>query len=155
MAALFVIRLSGTLAIEIFQIPFLELEASVGGDTTRHSLVGFVAWAKEKIELVVAPDRIEVTYVNTCGAVKRSKRWVNVGDRNYTDVTSHAVTEKLGVHIDGDSVSWPAESEQVDQLTVRLQCQFTDVVQDTPVSKEVVMSARLSPHLLSQTSSLI
>ncbi|MFB6163927.1 MAG: 60S ribosomal export protein NMD3 [Haloarculaceae archaeon] len=98
----------------------------------------------EEFDLVDAPDRVEVRVCSQCGAVHRGNRWVDVGARDYTDVAVEAVSEALAVHVDADDVEWQVRPEQVDQTTIRMHCQFTGTVRDTPVVEEVVVPVKIS-----------
>jgi nonsense-mediated mRNA decay protein 3 len=98
----------------------------------------------DEFSLVDAPDRIEVAVCATCGAVKRGKRWVDVGARDYTDVAVDEVTEALEVHIDAEEFSWGVVPEQVDQNTVRMHCTLSATVRDQPVEREVTVPVLIS-----------
>jgi len=95
-------------------------------------------------ELVDAPDRIEVLVCSGCGAVHRGNRWVNVDARDYTDVAIDEVSEALGVHVDARNVTWAVDPEQVDENTIRMHCQFTGVVRETPLEESVVVPVKIS-----------
>jgi len=97
----------------------------------------------EEYDLVDAPERVEVTVCSRCGAVHRGNRWVDVGAEDYTDIAVDAVTDALGVHVDAESVSWQVAPEQVDETTIRMHCQFTGVLRETPVSEEVVVPVKI------------
>jgi nonsense-mediated mRNA decay protein 3 len=97
----------------------------------------------ERFDLVDAPDRIEVTVCDTCGAVRRGETWEDVGARDYTDVAVEAVSDALGVHADATDVAWRVEPEQVDETTIRMHCAFTGVVRDTTLEAEVTVPVKL------------
>lgn len=94
--------------------------------TTRHAPNGRAPVCEtcffDEFDLVDAPDRIEVPVCSGCGAVKRGKRWINVGARDYTDVAIDEVAENLQVHVDATDVSWGVDPEQVDENTIRMDC---------------------------------
>jgi nonsense-mediated mRNA decay protein 3 len=69
---------------------------------------------------------------------------VDVDARDYTDVAIDEVTEALGVHVGARNVSWAVDPEQVDETTVRMHCQFTGVVRETPVEEHVVVPVKIS-----------
>ncbi|MFB6079682.1 MAG: 60S ribosomal export protein NMD3 [Haloferacaceae archaeon] len=98
----------------------------------------------DDFDLVDAPDRIEVAVCATCGAVRRGNSWRDVGARDYTDVAVDEVREALGVHVSARDVTWGVEPEQVDANTVRMHCQFSGVVRETPVEETVVVPVRIS-----------
>ncbi|MFW6017194.1 MAG: 60S ribosomal export protein NMD3 [Halapricum sp.] len=98
----------------------------------------------EEFDLVDAPDRVQVRVCSQCGAVHRGNRWVDVGAEAYTDVAVDAVSEALGVHVDAESVSWQVAPEEVDETTIRMHCQFSGVIRETPVAEEVVVPVRIS-----------
>jgi len=98
----------------------------------------------EAFDLVDAPDRVEVRVCSQCGAVHRGNRWVDVGAEDYTDVAVDAVTEALGVHVEAESVSWQVAPEEVDQTTIRMHCEFSGVVRETPVAEEVTVPVKIS-----------
>ncbi|MFC7059136.1 60S ribosomal export protein NMD3 [Halovenus salina] len=98
----------------------------------------------DEYDLVDAPDRVQVRVCSQCGAVHRGNRWVDVGAEDYTDIAIDAVTEALSVHIDATSISWQVAPEQVDQTTIRMHCQFSGVLRETPVAEEVVVPVKLS-----------
>ncbi|PSP71862.1 hypothetical protein BRC86_14110 [Halobacteriales archaeon QS_3_64_16] len=75
-----------------------------------------------EFDLVDAPDRIEVPVCSGCGAVKRGKRWVDVGAGDYTDVAIDELAETLAIHVDAEEVSWGIDPEQVDENTIRMHC---------------------------------
>ena len=95
-------------------------------------------------EMIDAPDRIEVLVCSGCGAVQRGNRWVDVGARDYTDVAVDEVSEALGVHVDARNVTWAVDPEQVDENTIRMHCQFTGVVRETPLEESVVVPVKIS-----------
>ncbi|QSG12079.1 NMD protein affecting ribosome stability and mRNA decay [Halapricum desulfuricans] len=97
----------------------------------------------EEFDLVDAPERVEVTVCSQCGAVHRGNRWVDVGAEDYTDVAVEAVSEELGVHVDAESVSWQVAPEEVDETTIRMHCQFSGVIRETPVTEEVVVPVKI------------
>ncbi|MFB6310582.1 MAG: 60S ribosomal export protein NMD3 [Salinirussus sp.] len=97
----------------------------------------------EDLDLVDAPERIEITVCARCGAIRRPNRWEDVGARDYTEVAIEAVTEALGVHVDAEDVSWEVAPEQVDQTTIRLHCSFTGLVGDRPVTEEVTVPVKI------------
>ena len=98
----------------------------------------------EEFDLVDAPDRIEVPVCARCGAVYRGSSWRDVGARDYTDVAVDATREALGVHVDASGVEWGVDPEQVDQNTVRMHCQFTGVVRETPVEESATVPVKIS-----------
>jgi len=95
-------------------------------------------------EMIDAPDRIEVLVCSGCGAVHRGNRWVDVDARDYTDVAVDEVSEALGVHVDARDVTWAVDPEQVDENTIRMHCQFTGVVRETPLEESVVVPVKIS-----------
>jgi nonsense-mediated mRNA decay protein 3 len=95
-------------------------------------------------EMIDAPDRIEVLVCSGCGAVQRGNRWVDVGARDYTDVAVDEVSEALAVHVDARNVTWAVDPEQVDENTIRMHCQFTGVVRETPLEESVVVPVKIS-----------
>jgi len=98
----------------------------------------------DDFDLVDAPDRIEVLVCSGCGAVQRGNRWVDVDARDYTDVAIDEVSEALGVHVDARDVTWAVDPEQVDETTIRMHCQFTGVVRQTPLEESVVVPVKIS-----------
>jgi len=98
----------------------------------------------EDFALVDAPERIEVLVCSGCGAVHRGNRWVDVDARDYTDVAVDEVREALGVHVDARNVTWAVDPEQVDENTIRMHCQFTGVVRETPLEESVVVPVKIS-----------
>jgi nonsense-mediated mRNA decay protein 3 len=98
----------------------------------------------EDFALVDAPDRIEVLVCSGCGAVHRGNRWVDVDARDYTDVAVDEVREALGVHVDARNVTWAVDPEQVDENTIRMHCQFTGIVRETPLEESVVVPVKIS-----------
>jgi nonsense-mediated mRNA decay protein 3 len=98
----------------------------------------------DEYDLVDAPDRVQVRVCSQCGAVHRGNRWVDVGAEDYTDIAIDAVTEALSVHVDATSISWQVAPEQVDETTIRMHCQFSGVLRETPVAEEVVVPVKLS-----------
>jgi nonsense-mediated mRNA decay protein 3 len=98
----------------------------------------------DEYDLVDAPDRIQVRVCSQCGAVHRGNRWVDVGAEDYTDIAIEEVTEALGVHVDASSISWQVSPEQVDQTTIRMHCQFSGVLRETPLTEAVVVPVKLS-----------
>jgi len=95
-------------------------------------------------EMIDAPDRIEVLVCSGCGAVRRGNRWIDVGARDYTDVAVDEVSEALAVHVNARNVSWGVEPEQVDENTIRMHCEFTGVVRETPLSESAVVPVKIS-----------
>jgi len=98
----------------------------------------------EDFDLVDAPDRIEVLVCSGCGAVRRGNRWLDVEARDYTDVAVDEVSEALGVHVDARDVTWAVDPEQVDENTIRMHCQFTGVIRETPLEETVVVPVKIS-----------
>ncbi len=98
----------------------------------------------EDFALVDAPDRIEVLVCSGCGAVHRGNRWTDVDARDYTDVAVDEVREALGVHVDARNVTWAVDPEQVDENTIRMHCQFTGIVRETPLEEAVVVPVKIS-----------
>jgi nonsense-mediated mRNA decay protein 3 len=98
----------------------------------------------EDFDLVDAPDRIEVLVCSGCGAVRRGNRWLDVDARDYTDVAIDEVSEALGVHVDARDVTWAVDPEQVDENTIRMHCQFTGVIRETPLEETVVVPVKIS-----------
>ncbi|WP_248895739.1 60S ribosomal export protein NMD3 [Haloplanus halobius] len=97
----------------------------------------------EDFDMVDAPDRIEVLVCSGCGAIQRGNRWVDVGARDYTDVAIDEVSEALGIHLDAEDVTWAVDPEQVDETTIRMHCQFTGVVRETPLEESVVVPVKI------------
>jgi nonsense-mediated mRNA decay protein 3 len=98
----------------------------------------------EDFDLVDAPDRIEVAVCSGCGAVHRGNRWVDVDARDYTDVAVDETREALGIHVGARNVTWAVDPEQVDENTIRMHCQFTGVVRETPLEESVVVPVKIS-----------
>jgi nonsense-mediated mRNA decay protein 3 len=98
----------------------------------------------DEYDLVDAPDRVQVRVCSQCGAVHRGNRWVDVGAEDYTDIAVEEVTEALSVHVAADSISWQVAPEQVDQNTIRMHCQFSGVLRNTPVAEEVTVPVKIS-----------
>lgn len=98
----------------------------------------------DEYDLVDAPDRIHVRVCSRCGAVHRGNRWVDVGAQDYTDIAIEEVTEALGVHVDAAEVTWQVTPEQVDETTIKMHCQFTGILRETPISEEVVVPVKFS-----------
>jgi len=98
----------------------------------------------DEFDLVDAPDRVQVRVCARCGAVHRGNRWVDVGAEDYTDIAVEAVSEALGVHVDAEEVSWQVAPEQVDATTIRMHCQFSGVIRETPVTEEVVVPVKIA-----------
>ena len=97
----------------------------------------------DEYELVDAPDRIEITVCAQCGAVHRGNRWVDVGAEDYTDIAIDEVTEALSVHVDATGISWQVAPEQVDQTTIRMHCQFSGVLRETPLAEELTVPVKI------------
>ena len=97
----------------------------------------------DEYDLVDAPDRVEIRVCSRCGAVHRGSRWVDVGAEDYTDVAIEEVTEALGVHVAASGISWQVAPEQVDETTIRMHCQFSGVLRETPITEEVVVPAKI------------
>ncbi len=95
-------------------------------------------------DLVEAPDRIQVRVCSGCGATHRGNRWVDVGAEDYTDVAIEAVTDALSVHVDASSISWQVTPERVDKNTIRMHCQFSGLLRETPLAEEVVVPVKVS-----------
>lgn len=98
----------------------------------------------EDFELVEVPERIEVAVCASCGAVKRGKRWVDVGARDYTDVAIDEVTEHIEVHVAAEDFSWEVTPEQVDENTVRMHCLLSAVVRGHAVEEQVTVPVKIS-----------
>ena len=98
----------------------------------------------DDFSLADAPDRIEVAVCATCGAVKRGKRWVDVGARDYTDVAIDEVTEAIEVHVAAEEFSWQVTPEQVDENTVRMHCLLSAVVRGRAVEEQVTVPVKIS-----------
>jgi len=98
----------------------------------------------DEYDLVDAPDRIEIRVCSQCGAVHRGNRWVDVGAEDYTDIAVDVVTEALSVHVAASGISWQVAPEQVDPTTIRMHCQFSGVLRETPISEEVVVPVKIS-----------
>jgi nonsense-mediated mRNA decay protein 3 len=98
----------------------------------------------ERFDLVDAPDRVEVGVCDSCGAVRRGERWVDVDARDYTDVAIDAVTEALSVHVDAEDVRWGVDPEQVDPTTVRIHATFSGVVRGTPIEESATVPVKIS-----------
>jgi nonsense-mediated mRNA decay protein 3 len=98
----------------------------------------------EDFALVDAPDRIEVLVCSGCGAVHRGNRWVDVDARDYTDVAVDETREALGIHVGARNVTWAVDPEQVDENTIRMHCQFTGIVRETPLEESVVVPVKIS-----------
>lgn len=98
----------------------------------------------EEFSLVDAPDRIEVAVCAQCGAVKRGKRWIDVGARDYTDVAIDEVTENMEVHVAAEEFSWQVDPEQVDENTIRMHCYLSALVRGEPVEREVTVPVKIS-----------
>ncbi|GAB3314883.1 60S ribosomal export protein NMD3 [Haloplanus salinarum] len=98
----------------------------------------------EDFDLVDAPERIEVLVCSGCGAVHRGNRWVDVDARDYTDVAVDETREALGIHVGARNVTWAVDPEQVDENTIRMHCQFTGVVRETPLEESVVVPVKIS-----------
>ncbi|MCU4718742.1 60S ribosomal export protein NMD3 [Halapricum hydrolyticum] len=122
--------------------PEVSLPGSSGQRDPDHVLCD--ACYFEDFDLVDAPDRVQVRVCAQCGAVHRGNRWVDVGAEDYTDVAVEAVSEALGVHVDAESVSWQVAPEEVDETTIRMHCQFSGVIRETPVTEEVVVPVKIS-----------
>ena len=93
----------------------------------------------ESFDLVDAPDRIEIRVCSQCGALRRGKRWVDVGARDYTDVAVDETADRLAVHVEASDVEWGVDPEQVDENTVRMHCRFTGRVRETDLVEEVTV----------------
>ncbi len=98
----------------------------------------------DEYELVDAPDRIEIRACSQCGAVHRGNRWVDVGAQEYADIAVDEVSESLSVHVAASSISWQVAPEQVDPTTVRVHCQFSGVLRETPIAEERVVPVKIS-----------
>jgi len=120
----------------------IERSVSRPDDTDRDAALCTDCYVDE-YDLVYAPDRIEVSVCAQCGAVHRGNRWVDVGADDYTDIAIDEVTEALGVHVDAESISWQVTPEQVDQTTIRIHCQFTGVLRETPLSEEITVPVKI------------
>ena len=97
-----------------------------------------------EFDLVDAPDRIEVPVCSGCGAVKRGKRWVDVGARDYTDVAIDELAETLAIHVDAEEVSWGVDPEQVDENTIRMHCVVTGAVRGQLREREFTVPVLIS-----------
>lgn len=97
-----------------------------------------------EFDLVDTPERIEVPVCSGCGAVKRGKRWVDVGARDYTDVAIDEVAERLAIHVDAEDVSWGVDPEQVDENTIRMHCFVTGTVRDRTREAEFAVPVLIS-----------
>ena len=98
----------------------------------------------ERFDLVSAPDRIEVQVCDSCGAVRRGERWVDVDARDYTDVAIEEVTEALAIHVEAEDVRWGVDPEQVDPTTVRMHATFSGLVRNTPIEESVTVPVKIS-----------
>lgn len=97
-----------------------------------------------EFDLVDAPDRIEVPVCSGCGAVKRGKRWIDVGARDYTDVAIDELAETLAIHVDATEVSWGIDPEQVDENTIRMHCVVTGTVRGQLREREFTVPVLIS-----------
>jgi nonsense-mediated mRNA decay protein 3 len=97
----------------------------------------------DEFDLVDAPDRIEVQVCAECGAIDRGNSWEDVGARDYTDIAIEEVSEALGVHVDATDVNWAVEPEQVDETTIRMHCEFSGVVRETPLVEQVTVPVKI------------
>jgi nonsense-mediated mRNA decay protein 3 len=97
----------------------------------------------DRFDLIDAPDRVEVTVCDRCGAVQRDPGWEDVGARDYTDIAVEVVSEALGVHADATEVSWTVEPEQVDETTIRIHSRFTGTVRGTALEAEATVPVKL------------
>lgn len=97
----------------------------------------------DQYDLVDAPDRIHVRVCAQCGAVHRGNRWVDVGAEDYTDIAIEEVTDSLAVHVDATGISWQVSPEQVDETTIRMHCQFSGVLRETPLAEELTVSVKI------------
>ncbi len=97
----------------------------------------------DEYDLVDAPDRIHVRVCAQCGAVHRGNRWVDVGAEDYTDIAIDEVTEALSVHVDATGISWQVSPEQVDETTIRMHCQFSGVLRETPLAEEITVPVKI------------
>lgn len=88
------------------------------------------------LELVDAPEVLEVTVCAHCGAVKRGGEWVDVGARDLTDVAVEEATEAVSVHRQADEFSWSVDPEQVDRNTIVLHADFSATVLGEPVEEK-------------------
>jgi nonsense-mediated mRNA decay protein 3 len=122
--------------------PRAEKAASTGGANERAPVCQQCFFAE--FDLVDAPDRIEVPVCSGCGAVKRGKRWVDVGARDYTDVAIDELAETLAIHVDAEDVSWGIDPEQVDENTIRMHCAVTGVVRDQLREREFTVPVLIS-----------
>ena len=93
----------------------------------------------ESFDLVDAPERIEIRVCSQCGALRRGKRWVDVGARDYTDVAVDETADRLAVHVEAGDVEWGVDPEQVDENTIRMHCRFTGRVRETDLVEEVMV----------------
>ncbi|WP_436935685.1 60S ribosomal export protein NMD3 [Halovenus marina] len=118
------------------------IEGPVGGSATEDERLCAPCYIDE-YDLVDAPDRIEIRVCAQCGAVHRGNQWVDVGADDYTDIAIEEVSERLGVHVDASSVSWQVSPEQVDETTIRMHCQFSGVLRETPLAEEVVVPVKI------------
>ncbi|MFB6086315.1 MAG: 60S ribosomal export protein NMD3 [Halodesulfurarchaeum sp.] len=82
----------------------------------------------EDLELLDAPETVEVTVCARCGAVKRGEDWVDVGARDLTEVAIEEATEAVAVHREAEEFEWRVEPEQVDRNTIVLHATFTATV---------------------------
>ncbi len=98
----------------------------------------------DQYDLVDAPDRIHVRVCGQCGAVHRGNRWVDVGAADYTDIAIEEVTESLAVHVDASGISWQVSPEQVDETTIRMHCQFSGVLRETPMAEELTVPVKIA-----------
>ena len=106
----------------------------------------------EAFDFIDAPERVNVTVCNQCGAVKRGNQWVDLGAEDYTDVAIDAVTDALSVHINAENVEWGVEPEQVDETTIRMHCRFSGVVRDTHLEEELVVPVRIGNEVCDRCS---
>ena len=98
----------------------------------------------DEYDLVDAPERVQVRVCSQCGAIYRGNRWVDVGAEDYTDVAIEEVTEALSVHVDATDISWQVAPEQVDATTIRMHCQFSGTLRQTPIAEETTVEVKIS-----------
>lgn len=98
----------------------------------------------EEFELVDAPERIEVPVCSGCGAIKRGKRWVDVGARDYTDVAIDEMADSLQVHVAAEDIAWRVDPEQVDRNTIRMNTLVSGAVRGRLLESEFVVPVKIS-----------
>ncbi len=104
---------------------------------------------RERLELVEAPEELEIRLCTKCGAFARDGDWVDATE-DLTDVAIEAVGNELRVHRAAEEVRWGVEPVQRGPNELELHVSVTGHVDGVAISEEHPVVVRISRETCSR-----